>query len=130
MQVDERGAGIGAELIDESASDLLESGEGIAATTALIERMHQLGHQPLVQRVCRLACRNLSYEFAVSSALESQVVTIELRGKALGLERVAYLPEPRAVEGGERLSAPAPESAVQEGGGLVDLVGGAAPIDE
>ncbi len=126
----QRGARVGAQLLDEPAANPLVGGERVGLATAAVLREHELPGQALVERVDAGRGGDLTEELGMPSRGEGRVVAVERGGEPLGLQPGAQIGEPRHVERGERIAPPQAKGPLEQRCRLRRPVGGPRAGDQ
>ena len=114
MQLLQRRAGVGAELVGQPHPDLLVAPQRLGLPAAAVQREEQLAGDPLVERVLVTERRELGQDARVLPAAEPDVDEVELGGQPLELRLAAQAHRPRRVEPREQGAAPAGQRLGQQ----------------
>lgn len=119
VQLPQRRAGIGAQLLGEPVPEPLVVLEGLGLAAAAVQAQHDLTGEPLVERVFRGPRRQVGEQLGVPSPAQPHVGVVEPRRPPFGAQGPAQVTGPRRVQIGEGVAAPQPERPLEQGLGFV-----------
>ena len=119
----QRGAGINAQLLDKPLTHQPIGLERPCLPAAAVLGEHQLSRQAFVQWVRLRRHHELTEQVRVPPRLQRGVVAIQCDRNPFRFNGIAHVVDPRCVKRCERLAAPQPERAVEEGRGLGSIGG-------
>jgi len=126
----QRRAGVGAQLLGQPLAELLVVPQRVGLAAAAVQGEHELAGQALVQRVRGGTGGQLAEQGGMLAAVQGEVVAVQPGGVPLRVQRVADAVQPGCVQRGERLAAPQPERLLEQGRGVLLVVGGVRPGDQ
>jgi hypothetical protein len=123
VQVPQRGAGIGAQLLDQAGTQEPVVLQRLGGAPGPVQGQHVLPGDAFVQRVPGGPCRQLRQQFGGLPECEPGVDEVALHGETLLVQPVAFLGGPVAAKTVQRLAPPQRQRLGVEPHGLLRGVG-------